>query len=220
LAHAAFLPLLLVCGAAHAFIIAPYFPLSANARWTYQINDASGTTTVVRTSAGPLFDGDAVIVLSDSTDEKYYYSNDANGIRLHRVSHPNVFVPGFGTTTATEVDTPPQVLANAESTLGEPVTSGGTATLTYDGVGTFPLSYLVTSTPEAFETVSVPAGTFSNALRIRTVTRIFGIISGPGGRANIDVTQDETDWLASGIGIVSATVSTSSLINGVSQGPP
>ena len=55
-AHAAFLLLFLACGAAHAFIIAPYFPLSDGASWTYQVNDTSGTTTVVRTSR-PLFDG-------------------------------------------------------------------------------------------------------------------------------------------------------------------
>src|SRR5205814_8740854 len=130
----------------------------------YQVTDASGTTTVARTMAGSsTWNNLSVMVLRDSTGEERYYSNDANGIRQHGIFDPNVFIAGVGTVTATEIDSPPQVQASAEATLGVPVTSSGTATITYSGLGTFPLNYSVTSTPQAFETVSVPAGTFSNA---------------------------------------------------------
>src|SRR5258706_6897678 len=72
-AHAAFLLLFLACGAAHAFTIAPYFPLSIYAEWIYQINDASGTTTVERIVDSPGYVNGDVMIVRDSTGEMYFY---------------------------------------------------------------------------------------------------------------------------------------------------
>lgn len=216
LARAALALFALSCGAAHAFSIAPYFPLSGGATWTYRMN---GTTTNIRTMVGTrLINGSVVSVLRDSSGEESYYTNDANGIREHGEFIPSFFVPGAGTYTATVTLSPPLLVAPSDVTLGVTSSGSGTATLLISGLGTFPLSATISSTAQGFELVSVPAGSFNDALRARTITRVFGTITGPGGSATIDITQDETIWLVSGIGVVKYFAATSSVINGQPQG--
>lgn len=189
---------------------ANYFPLASGAQWIYRISDSNGTTSVVRNMVGSgTVNGQAVVVMRDSDGTEYYFTNNANGIRFH-----GTYVPGVGT----DVYSPPQVLASANATLGVPVSGSGTATLTFPGLGTFSLSYTVTSMPETSGSVTVPAGSFNGAVRFRTTTTVFGTISAPEGNANIRIAQDESTWLAPGVGVVYQSNATSVFIDGILQG--
>src|SRR5260221_1010400 len=116
----------LIANTSHAFSTAPYFPLTQGAQWTYSSSDGTFTQSILGVG---VFNGAPVVVLGDSKGRRSYYTNDANGIRQHGEFDPNVSISGV-TFQAIGILSPPQILANADATLGIPVTSSGDITIT------------------------------------------------------------------------------------------
>ncbi len=118
----------------------------------------------------------------------FNFTNDANGIRLHRQ------IADGDTVTFS----PPIVLANAIASIGQEIAANGTATLVSPGLGTFQLSYAATSRILNIESITVPAGQFETVKEDLTLT-----VSGTGIQTQTEV---DTNWLAKDIGPVKATV--------------
>src|SRR5437667_5671258 len=168
-----------------SFASAPYFPLPDGATWTYNVSDG---TTDTRTVAGTRsFNGAQVKIVRDQAGNENYFTNDDAGVRFHGA----LFVdPVSGNETDTY--SPPVPFASRDSIIGTQVSGSGTAT-GVQGPDTITLSYTSASTPLAIETVTVPAGTFTNAVHVRLTISYSGVVS-------YSTTLD--DWLVAGVGSV------------------
>jgi hypothetical protein len=191
IARAAFvLSAVLFSAQAAAFISAPYFPLAEGATWTYAVSNAPPETrTVVGRSA---FNGAQVWVVRDQYGNETYYTNDGNGIRVHG----GLFIDPVD---GNEIDTysPPFFILNRYAFVGSSSSAFGQVTAEQGGV-TDILSYNSNATPLAVEAITVPAGTFSDALHVRIVNNYSGTVNGQ--PISFSTTIDA--WLVAGIGAV------------------
>src|SRR5438445_7640024 len=155
---------------AAAFASAPYFPLPDGATWTYNVSDGTTSTTETRTVAGTTsFNGAQVKIIRDQAGNENYFTNDDAGVRVHGA----LFVdPANGNETDTY--SPPVPFAARDSIIGTQVSGSGSATGVEEGSPTITLSYTSASTPLAIETVTVPAGTFNNAVHVRLTISYSG----------------------------------------------
>lgn len=167
---------------------APYFPLFPGSSWTVSRNGAAGHT-VTATDALAI-NGVSTTGLSDSSDGTInYFSNDAGGVRLHRVYWPPSAIAGCGVVAETDTYGPPVTIIPENGTIGQTITSTGTVTADVGACGVFRFAYVATSTLESMEQVIVPAGQFV-ALKVRVTMSVQGVSS------------VSTLWLIPGIGEV------------------
>jgi hypothetical protein len=136
-------------------------------------------------------------VLQDSQGFQSYITNDQNGIRLHREYEPTEWFDELGYRSVDMVFSPPIQMAYAEATVGSSIFSTGTATFTISGLGTFYLTYTISSSIDGFENVTVPAGSYQ-AVKITREISFTGNILG----TYISVTSTETEWVVKGLGTV------------------
>jgi hypothetical protein len=182
--------LLLAClslfaAAAAAFPSGSYFPLSDTATWTYSSPQyGTRTETVVGSTT---FNGNTVKIVRDNLGNETYYTNDAQGVRLHGGYFPDP------EGNETDTYTPPVPLAAADAAIGLAVNGAGSVLVQFGG-DVFGVSYSSTSVPVGFESVTVPAGTFENALRVQTT---INFSFGPENWY-----QSIQVWLVPGIGVV------------------
>lgn len=141
-------------------IAAPFFPLHPGHQLTYRENNTA-TDTATTLNGTTLIEGIATTAVQESDGFTAYYTNDANGIRLHRQVDP---VDNLSATYA-----PPIVFANATMDVGQTVNSSGTA---FTNLGNAP--YSASFTVQAFETITVPLRSFD-------VVRVAGVITIAGG---------------------------------------
>ena len=181
---AAIAGLLFAC-VARAFPSGPYFPLPDGATWTYS---STITGTVTESVIGSVvFNGNTVRLVRDNFGNDAYYTNDSQGVRLHGRFFPDP--------AGNETDTysPPVPMAAVDAAIGSAVNGAG---FVYASIGfeNYAVAYSSTSTPVALESVTVPAGTFANALRLQTTISFqFGDLSWY---------QSVQTWLVVGIGSV------------------
>ena len=175
------------------FLSTNYFPLALGNSWVMRVNGVVVPAMTITNTQ--LVNFVATMGLSDPSDgSSMYFSNDALGFRLHRIFVPQQFVPGCGTVDESLTFGAPVIVLPASGTLGQAVvTTGGPATLDLGACGFFNIGHNSTSTLQAIERVSVPAGQF-DALRVLLSISVFG----PGGVVPIN----STIWFAQGIGEV------------------
>lgn len=186
---------LAVCSLAQAFPVANYLPLTAGDSWTGAEDGVVLTETVLANSV--LINGVSAVAVQSSNGDVTFTTNDANGIREIGYVVQNVAIPNYGMTSSTVDFNPPLVDMPADVALGQIVNSAGTATVTYTGLGTYTLSYTGQSSPTAFETITVPAGTF-NALKIQQQLSISGVING----VAVNSATVQTLWVAANVGVL------------------
>jgi hypothetical protein len=186
-----------VVAEAATIISAEYFPLTDGNTWTYSV-DGFSIQAIVLPGTMPI-NGVATKGLQDSDGEIDYFTSDENGIRQH-----GDFDPSPPASTATF--NPPVVYVQGVTDISDVVNSSGTVSLSIPSVSATPFVYNYTDTAvvEAFETVTVPAGTFKT-LRVRDTLHVFGTSQG----VPLDETFVETDWLARFIGTVKGIVASS-----------
>src|SRR5437016_7495313 len=178
---------------AAAFAAAPYFPLPDGATWTYSVSNGATSTTETRTVTGTRsFNGAQVKVLRDQAGTENYFTNDNSGVRFHGGFFPD---PVKGDETDTY--SPPVLFLSRNPTIGVTEVSTGTATGVQGSV-TITLSYGGPTAPLPIEPVTVPAGTFTNALHVRLTINYSGFVNGT--QVNYSTTLD--DWLGPGVGSV------------------
>ena len=166
-----------------AFPVVDYLPLPDGATWVYNngfsADVVSGETTINGVPTKELL-GD------DGNSE--FFSNDSNGIRIHRI--------GLSLFSANTTFQPPIPLANAQANVGDRIISSGIAEFSVPGAGTFVLSYSSTATIAAAERITVPYGVF-DTIRLAWTYTLVGNVQG----TPINETGTSTLWLAPGIGI-------------------
>jgi hypothetical protein len=178
------------------FLAADYAPLQPGNEWTYLENGVSTLTQRVIDDL-EVVNGIPTFVILDLDGEfagsSENLTNDSNGLRLHKVFLPaDAEVPN-----TTFILIPPVTILDAAMDGGEVIDSSGTVTLTFEGFGTFMLSYTATSNVIGLETVTVPFGVF-DALRVDSTLRLFGRILGE----TFDERSSGTDWWGFGVGPV------------------
>jgi len=162
--------------------ISTYFPLASGNSWTYQENGVDGFTRTVMPGVFKINTIDTKRT-DFSNGEQIYFTNDSNGIREHREYDPT---PPATTVTLN----PPFKFGDAQTSLGVPVMTSGTAKVS--GY-TDPFPYTGSSTFQALDVITVPAGTF-RAARIEASLSILGM------------TATQTIWVADNVGVVKEIV--------------
>ncbi len=172
---------------AQVFNMSEYFPLQSGNEWTFQKNgNATVTETDTVLNGTVLVYGVATKALQDSDGLVQYYTNDSNGVRLHREFAPPMDLGDGVLRSATLTFSPPLQLAAAQTSVGDTISGNGTATFFIAGLGTFPLNYAITSTIEIEEHVSVPLGNFLAVKVKRTLTVTGSILGQPFNETVID----------------------------------
>jgi hypothetical protein len=181
------------------FLATDYAPLQFGAEWTY-LEDGVSTLTQRVLDDLEIVNGVPTFVILDVGGEfpgsTLNLTNDSNGLRSHKV-----FAPGSGDIpNATMIFIPPMTMLHAVVDAGNVINSAGAVNVTFEGFGTFGLSYTATSNVIGLETVTVPLGTF-DALRVDGSLRMFGDILGQ----PFDESSSGSDWYGFGVGPVRST---------------
>ncbi len=172
-----------------------FFPLQDGNRWTYLKNASTNITETVLPGTVSV-NGVPTKRVQSSDGSMSYYTNDANGVRLHRQFEPDVLYED-GIARDTEITyTPALKFAANQTSVGDVFTGQGTATYVIAGLGTTSLDYELTSEIQPEEQVSVPLGTFV-AVRDELTLRLFDPVDGEPIGEGID-----TLWLARYLGPV------------------
>jgi hypothetical protein len=176
-----------------AYVASDYFPLPDGALWSYSGPMGDFSSWVV---AGE-FDVDGTLTkrIDDSDGGSEFYTNNENGIFLHRVD-VNDIVDGIEISAEVRLD-PPIPLANAVANLGESLISSGLAYYDLGNDGIWPISYESTATIHSVQETQAPYGTFDTIYMTVSLT-LSGTILWQ------DVYSSETEhlYLAPGIGPV------------------
>ena len=173
------------------FNAAPYFPLTLGISKVMRRN---GVVEPASTITDTLVVNNVTTVgIPDASDGSItYFTNNALGIRLHRVYTPPTLIDGCGTVAETDTYGPPALLMPATVSVGQTVNSNGIVTADFGVCGSYPFGFSTTSTLESVEQVNVPAGQFE-ALKVRVNLSIPSL-----GSSNY------VYWFASGIGPIKA----------------
>ena len=154
-----------------SYSMSDFFPLSSGwetDRWTLFVDESEHEIGGVSTKA----------MVDTSKAEAYFWSNDAEGLRVHGFWSPE---------TGSVSLTPPVKLAEAMAEVGDRLET----TFSIDGD-----SFAASAELMAVESVTTPAGTFDNCLR-------FMLHVYPTGSAPEDFGY-ETVWFAENVGFVKA----------------
>lgn len=157
-----------------AYTMADYWALNEGNAWVY---DRDFRVVGSETHNFANYTGRQFLQASDFYDTHAYIYSGPAGLLV-------VGMFDYETQQFIDISGTPIKLSNAEMNLGDSVTNNFPAGVIDESAIT------ITITLEAFETVTVPAGTFDNALRARVV-----INDGVG-------TYTERVWMAKGVGMV------------------
>lgn len=180
-----------------------YFPLQVGNQWTYlENNDAIITRTVL---PGINIDGVPTISTQDSDGLVTYYTNDANGLRLHRQFQPNA---DFGEGLFADLKStysPPIRIAAEKNWYSDEFLTNGTAIVEIVDIDIYTCNYNASSQLEAIESVSTPLGNFValKELLSFSLTNCQDSAKNPVGQV---LSEIDTFWLAKHIGAVQATL--------------
>ena len=144
-----------------AFEAAPFFPIHTGNAWTYVENGSFVTTTTVQSGTTTINSVATKALVASGDGFTGYYTNDANGIRLHRQVDP--------VDNITVTFSPPITLVNALTDVGQTVNSSGTV---QSNLGTS--SYTASFAVQAIENVTVPLRLFKNTVRLQGSFTIVG----------------------------------------------
>ena len=199
LALGALLALALPVAASSAtFVMADYNPLVPGFAWGYTGTGGPFTDTVL--SVMDTVNGEPVFVIETSggedTGAREFLTNDASGLRAH-----GFFTPAAGVDPAVRITfDPPLLEAPAIAEDGTSFPLSGSATAIVETFGTFALGYTGSTTIVGVDPVTVPFGTFDDALRIDTQITVTGTLLGQ----PFEIVSSGSDWFAPGIGLVRA----------------
>lgn len=144
-----------------------YFPLADEDSWTYLVSNMGNTyfetSTVLPGTV--IINGVTTKQLWSSDGSIDYWTNDVNGIRLHAMYDPEPPAALF-------IFNPPMVLSSRTMDIPQTVDSFGLISVEFDDGGIFVANYTASSTAQARESLTVPAGSY-NTVRLHTSLRIF-----------------------------------------------
>ncbi len=181
-----YLALFLVTTSAQSTTSQEIFPMHSGVSWSYQSSGGSHTITILDQKHN--VNGVLTTANSYSDGSIEYYTNDSNGLRLHKLASPG----DFGTDTI--IFNPPVQLIDRNVIVGGSFVSNGTATATYPGYGVADVSYTANADIIDQENITVIAGKYEHTYHMRYRITLF---------ANGDSeTLTVNHWLAPGVGRV------------------
>ena len=105
---------------AQVFSAVEYFPLQSGNQWTYQLNgNATLTETDTVLDGTVLVNGVATKAVQVSDGAIEYYTNDSNGLRLHRAFEPPMDFGDGVLRSATLTFSPPLQIAATQMRIAE-----------------------------------------------------------------------------------------------------
>lgn len=148
-----------------------YFPLLSGDQWVNQVEGNPGVTSTTTVLPGTV-PVNGVATKAREEQGPYgrsvdYMTNDADGIRLHKVD-----VNGDTITFS-----PPIRLGDASATLGQEIVSGGVASLYLPGYGSYVLAYTSAAEGVGVVTVAAPVGTYTT-IRLDWTFTVTGTVQG------------------------------------------
>jgi hypothetical protein len=201
---AAFLLLFLFAfsGTAYAQVISgDYFVFDAGTSWIWRATQ-NGTVSEISSSIADdtvLINGVDTIPLEFSDGSKFFFSEDQDGYKIHRLIQPSSaeLQPGVFVDVTITLD-PPVVFVSQVVDAGDTFTGSGTATVELAGVGTGSVAYQSQSTFEGIESVSVPAGDFDDTMHVDSSFSLSGTLLGQ----PFAQVQGFEQWVGNSVGFV------------------
>ncbi|MEY2632182.1 MAG: hypothetical protein RIR00_836 [Pseudomonadota bacterium] len=175
-----------------AHLAAPYQPLHPGDSWNGLKNGNSVQNDVAYYPV-TLASGVVAKAIYSTEGETNYFTNDAAGLR----EHGGEFVSSGGNPGGTVSFSPAMLHLPAEFNLGTTTTTSGTVLFQFDGRPDASLQFTLKASPKTFESVTVPAGTFT-ALRLDEALTISGTLFGTPYLQSVT----RSVWLVSGLGNV------------------
>jgi cadherin-like protein/thrombospondin type 3 repeat protein/FG-GAP repeat protein len=172
--------------------LSSYFPLNAGNTWHYDILDSDIDIAHSVFNNQTNINGKLTSTLAYTDSRVDYYTNDAEGLVLHRE------ISDFQNIENVRLDSlPPLKIAEAEMKLGQTVRSSSTVLAHIPGNSAFTYTNTVITRLSSFEQVTVPSGTYNTVL-----LRVDRFISGELYNVDVDYRKTTTYWLAEGVGAV------------------
>ena len=171
-----------------------FMPLTDNASWSYLVNGAPRSVTVQPGTT--VVNGVETKRLLFSNGSANYFTNDAQGVRLHRMDYGEI-----------DIFAPPFVNAAANSRQGDYLMQSGSLSFSNAvvppecGATSGTLSYGGYSRVLRSEVITVPAGTFATIVGEGQVN-----VGGYVGVCPVGGTQTIQIWSALGLGVVKQVV--------------
>lgn len=200
------LPVPIPVPSAPAPTAATYFPLDAENRWTYVDESNAALRSTERVIGRQTINGQSGFVVRSSEDASTEVSSStyvlgSDGLWQHPAADADALSLAIG----------PLQLMRAVNTVGESFVQFDKSFATgfdVDGDGRSD-SLTLTSTVSvlAIETVSTPAGTFTNSLHLRTTVVETARFSSDGTSGRYEIVADE--WYAPDVGLVRSSVTSS-----------
>jgi len=200
---AAFLLLFLFSfsGTAYAVTSADYFVFDAGTSWIWRVTQNGAVSEVSSSIADDtvLINGVATIPLEFSDGSTFFFSQDQDGYKIHRLIQPSAveLQPGFFVDVTITLD-PPVVFVSQIVNAGDEFTGSGTATVELAGVGTDSVAYQSQSTFVGIESVTVPAGDFDDTMHLDSSFSLSGTLLG----APFAQVQGFEQWVGRSVGFV------------------
>lgn len=166
-----------------------YFPLTPGIKWQYLANGSSHLLFEVPFESVSINKVKTRTVKTGIYGRKYYYSNDSQGIRLHRLYFPKIRIYGhFKRLSLTA--SPPVLLAAENAEAGQTFYSEGNLREVIPDIGSGLARYTATYTVLGDDTITVPAGT-GNVIKLQGSIIVNG-----------QTLVSQTLYLAKNVGIV------------------
>jgi len=200
---AAFLLLFLFAfsGTAYAVTSAEYFVFDAGTSWIWSVTENGEVSEVSSSIADDttLINGVDTIAWEFSDGSKFFFSEDLDGYKIHRLIQPSSaeLQPGVFVDVTITLD-PPVVFVGQIVNAGDTFPGSGTATVELAGVGADSVPYESQSTFVGIDSVSVPAGDFDDTMHIDSSFSLSGTLLGQ----PFDQVQGFEQWVGRSIGFV------------------
>ena len=138
-----------------------YFPVVPGTTWKYLVDGKKTMTVSVLNKTVEIGGVETTVFYYLPGGAKEFYTSDSNGIRLHRIFQPNVYIEGVGYINFSLTFIPPVVYADEWVQIGQTFESSGIVrTNNLPLVGVVEFLYDASFTFEGFDNVTVPAGSF------------------------------------------------------------
>jgi hypothetical protein len=158
-----------------------YYVFDSGTRWVWRVTENGATSEEVSYIADDttLINGVDTAALVFSDGSKFFFSEDQDGYKLHRLFQSSVIEiqPGVFVDITITLN-PPAVFVGQTVNAGDTFPGSGTATVELTGVGGNTMPYQLQSTFVGIESVSVPAGDFDDSMHVDSSISLSGTLLG------------------------------------------
>ncbi|MEY2631969.1 MAG: hypothetical protein RIR00_623, partial [Pseudomonadota bacterium] len=187
--------------------LSSHFPLATGNYWQFVNQSNNAVTASVSVQSPVSLNGNQAFPLQHNDGSIVYFTNDANGLRIHGQYVPNGVQVGNSSYTYSVVFDPPMLLQPASAKFATVQSFSGNAQVSVPGLGNYLFSYSGSSNLLPPSLISTPKGNFM-AVGLNYQYTIAGVAQG----YYISVPVNATDWLSAGIGLVQESLAGTTLL--------